>query len=414
MIMRSPLQSLRFACLALGLTVASVTVASMAQAQNLFAPAIKVNDKVITQFDLDQRARMLTLFRSPGDATKEARTQLIEERLKIDAAEALGVLPNREEVLLGMEEFASRANMNTEQFLRALKGGGVEEQTFREFIISGVAWRTLVRARFGPKVEVGDNDIDQALASAATGAGNIRVLLSEIILPAPPPQAAAAQARANELSQITTEAAFSSAARKYSATASRGRGGKMDWMPLSNLPAPLHPIILGLARGQVTDPIPINGGIALFQMRGIEEGKVAAPEYSAIEYAAYYIAGGRSPETLAAAKKIKNRVDTCDDLYGIAKGQPEEVLERGSKAPADIPTDIGIELAKLDKHEVSTALTRGDGQTLVFLMLCGRTPKQAEDLDRDQIGVSLQNRRLASYADGYLAQLRSEARIIEY
>ena len=90
------------------------------------------------------------------------------------------------------------------------------------------------------------------------------------------------------------------------------------------------------------------------------------------------------------------------------------MLERGSKAPADIPTDIALELAKLDKHEVSTALTRADGQTLVFLMLCGRTPKHTEDLDRGQIGLSLQNRRLGSYADSYLAQLRSEARIIEY
>ena len=409
MIMRSPLQSLLFICLALGLTLAS-----MAQAQNLFAPAIKVNDKVITQFDLDQRARMLTLFRSPGDPTKEARIQLIEERLKLDAAQSFGVLPEREDVLVGMEEFAARANMGTEQFLAALQGAGVEEQTFREFVTSGVAWRTLVRARFGPKVEVGDSDIDQALTSAAIGAGNIRVLLSEIILPAPPQEAAAAQARANELSQIKTEGAFAAAARKYSATASRGRGGKLDWMPLSNLPPALHPIILGLARGQVTDPIPINGGIALFQMRGIEEGTVAAPEFSAIEYAAYYIAGGRSPEAFATAKKIMNRADTCDDLYGIAKGQPEEVLERGSKAPADIPTDIALELAKLDKHEVSTALTRADGQTLVFLMLCGRTPKQAEDLDRGQIGLSLQNRRLGSYADSYLAQLRAEALIIEY
>ena len=46
-------------------------------------------------------------------------------------------------------------------------------------------------------------------------------------------------------------------------------------------------------------------------------------------------------------------------------------------------------------------------------MLCGRTPALAEDADRDQIGLALRNRRLSSYADGYLEQLRSEARIIE-
>lgn len=407
MIMRTPLLSLLIALLAV-----TVTVSSTAQSQNLFAPAIKVNDKVITQFDLNQRSLMLAMFRAPGDPAKEARAQLIEERLKLDAAQALGVLPAGEEITTGMAEFAARANMSTEEFLAALKQGGIEEQTFRDFIVSGVAWRSLVRARFGPKVEVGDTDIDQALNATTTE--SIRVLLSEIIIPAPPAEAAAAQARANELSQITTESAFAAAARQYSATATSARGGRLEWMPLSNLPPALHPIILGLGRGQVSDPIPIDGAIALFQMRGIEEGKVATPVYSAIEYAAYYIAGGRSPDALATAQKLKNTVDTCDDLYGVAKGQPEEVLERGSKAPADIPSDIALELAKLDKHEVSTALTRADGQTLVFLMLCGRTPKQAEGVDRDQIGISLQNRRLASYADGYLAQLRSEARIIEY
>ena len=407
MIMRTPLLSLLIALLAV-----TVTVSSTAQSQNLFAPAIKVNDKVITQFDLNQRSLMLAMFRAPGDPAKEARAQLIEERLKLDAAQALGVLPAGEEITTGMAEFAARANMSTEEFLAALKQGGIEEQTFRDFIVSGVAWRSLVRARFGPKVEVGDTDIDQALNATTTE--SIRVLLSEIIIPAPPAEAAAAQARANELSQITTESAFAAAARQYSATATSARGGRLEWMPLSNLPPALHPIILGLGRGQVSDPIPIDGAIALFQMRGIEEGKVATPVYSAIEYAAYYIAGGRSPDALATAQKLTNTVDTCDDLYGVAKGQPEEVLERGSKAPADIPSDIALELAKLDKHEVSTALTRADGQTLVFLMLCGRTPKQAEGVDRDQIGISLQNRRLASYADGYLAQLRSEARIIEY
>ena len=71
-----------------------------------------------------------------------------------------------------------------------------------------------------------------------------------------------------------------------------------------------------------------------------------------------------------------------------------------------------MELAKLDKHEVSTNLTRSNGQTLVFLMLCGRVPQLSEDVDRDQIELGLQNRRLQSFADGYLEQLRSEARIV--
>jgi len=382
-----------------------------ARAQNLFAPAIKVNDRVITYYELEQRTRMLQLFRQPGDPAEAARQQLVEERLKVDAAASLGLALSDEEIEVGMEEFASRANMSTEQFLNALQGGGVAAQTYRDFIIAGVTWRQLVRAKFGPRVQVGEADVERALASNA-GAG-VRVLLSEIYIAAPPGQEAQAEARAREISQITSLTEFARAARNYSAAGSRGRGGKVNWMPITQLPPAIRGQILGLAPGQVTQPIPIPGAIALFQLRAIEEGQAPEPEYAAIEYAAYYMDGGRSEQTLAKAKKIYDNIDTCDDLYGIAKGQPEEVLERGSKKPEEIPQDIALELAKLDKHEVSTNLTRANGQTLVFLMLCGRVPQLADDVSRDQIELGLQNRRLESFARGYLEQLRSEARIIE-
>lgn len=397
---------------ALVLLVPSLLLATAdgAHAQNLFAPAIKVNDKVITRYELNQRARMLQLFRAPGDPNDLAQQQLIEERLKLDAAQANGLEISNEEVQAGMEEFAGRANMSAEQFIRALGGAGVAEQSYRDFIYSGVAWRTLVRAKFGPRVQVSEADVERALST--NGTGSVRVLLSEIILPAPPGREAAAQARADQISRITSTSAFSSAARRYSAAASRSRGGQLAWMPVANLPPAVQGAVLGLAPGQVTQPIPIQGGIVLFQMRGIEEGKVTEPEYAAIEYAAYYISGGRTEQALATAAKIRARVDTCDDLYGIAKGQPDEVLERGSKKPSELPNDIAIELAKLDKFEVSTNLTRAGGETLVFLMLCGRTPAIAENLSIDNITLSLQNRRLESFARGYLEQLRAEARIV--
>lgn len=383
-----------------------------AMAQNLFAPAIKVNDKVITRFELNQRAQMLQLFRSPGNPATEARKQLIEDRLKLDMAETLDILPSEQELEEGMADFAARADMTTEVFLQSLAQAGIEPVTFRDFILSRIAWGRLVRAKFGPRVEVAEGDVDRALAS--TGVGNVRVLLSEIILPAPPAEAAQVRERAEQIAQITSQAAFAEAAQRFSASESSLRGGRLDWTALANLPAPLHPIILGLGQNQVSDPVPIDGGFALFQLRGLQEGTVVQPSFSAIDYATYFIPGGRTAQALAQAEAIKSQIDTCDDLYGIAKGQPEERLQRLSKAPGEIAADIGVELAKLDKHEVSTALTRGEGQQLVFLMLCGRTPTDTEGIDRNDVALSVQNRRLASFADGYLAQLLDEARIIDY
>jgi peptidyl-prolyl cis-trans isomerase SurA len=380
-------------------------------AQNLFAPAITVNDSVITVYELEQRTRMLSVLNAPGNPKDLAREQLIDDRLRITAAEQAGIVPSPEEVLDGMTEFAARANLSREEFIQALEGNGVAAQTFRDFVRAGLSWRILVQSRFPSRVNITEDEIDRALGSS--GGSSVRVLLSEIIMPAPPPQAEEVRARAERISQITSEAAFSSEARKYSATATRGAGGRLPWQNLDDLPPVLRPLVLALAPGEVTDPIPIPNAVALFQLRGIEETGFTAPAYSAIEYAAYYLPGGRSEATLAQARVLAQRVDRCDDLYGEAQGKPAEVLDRQVLPPAEIPTDIAFELSKLDPGEASTALTRSNGQTLMFLMLCGRTAEINQEVDRDQFALGLRNQRLNSLSESYLSQLRSDARIIE-
>ncbi|KUF11957.1 peptidylprolyl isomerase [Pseudoponticoccus marisrubri] len=383
-----------------------------ASAQGLFAPAIIVNEKVITGYELEQRELMLRVLNAPGNVAEVAREQLIDDRLRQQAAEDAGIRPSEEDILEGMEEFAQRANLSREEFTQALAQRGVSEQTFRDFVRAGLGWRVLVRQRFAGRSAVSEAEVDRAL-SAQGGGSEVRVLVSEIIMPVTPGNEAQVRARAERISQLTSPSAFSAQARRFSATATRGNGGRLPWQPLSDLPPPLQPLLLGLRPGEVTDPIPLQGAVALFQLRDIEESGYTAPEVTAVEYAAYYMPGGRSDETLARARVLEGRVDRCDDLYGVAKGQPAEVLDRGTLPPSEIPTDIAYELSKLDPGEVSTALTRANGQTLVFLMLCGRSTAISEGADRQEITLGLRNQRISQLAEGYLAQLRADARIID-
>ncbi|WP_317054930.1 peptidylprolyl isomerase [Roseovarius rhodophyticola] len=394
--------------------VGAMSFASMAQAQNLFDTAIKVNDLSITQYEIDQRARMLSVFRAPGDPVKLAREQLIEDRLKIDAANSLGFQLEPEQIEAGMEEFASRVNLSSEELIQGLSQQGVDPLTFREFVAAGLTWREFTQARFGSRVSVDEDDIERA-RNATSGTSGVRVLLSEIILPVQPGQEQQVQELANRISEFTSEAQFAQAAREFSASRTAAQGGRMDWIPITQLPQGLQAVALGLGPGDVSDPLPLEGAVALFQLRDIQETEAPNPEYEAIEYAAYYINGGRSDQALARARQIANDVDTCDDLYGVAFGQPPEVLERGSKAINEIPSDIALELAKLDRGEVSYSLTRANGQTLVVLMLCGRVRSiEGEGPSAEQLTNFISSRRLESFANGFLEQLRAEARIVEF
>ena len=393
------------AVLGLGLMTAAPV-----SAQNLFAPVAKVNESVVTEFEVQQRQRFLEVLNAPGATREGALTSLIDERLRNEAVAEAGIELTPQGIEDSLAEFASRADLSTEEFTQALGQSGVSRETFRDFVVNSVGWRELVRARYASRVEITDAEINRALGE--TQGSGVRVLVSEIIIPAPPQQAARVNALAEQISQSKSTAEFSNYASRYSATASRGRGGRLPWQNLTDLPPSLQPLILNLAPGEVTDPLPIPNAVALFQLRDIEETSVTAPTYSEIEYAAYYIPGGRTEAALAQAAQIRGRIDTCDDLYGIAKGQPAEVLERVKKAPSDIPQDVAIELSKLDTGEVSTTLTRANGQTLMLLMMCGRTAAANASASREDVTNALRQERLTGYAEQLLEQLRADARIV--
>lgn len=397
---------------ALGVALMAAAASWPAAAQSLFSPAIRVNDEAITHFELEQRILFMQTLRIPGKPEEFARRALIEERLKEQAIRDAGIVIEADDVTAGIEELSSRTQLSAEEFVKALGEAGIAAETLRDYVRTGIAWRDLVTQKFLAQARPTDEEIDRALGQGSSG-GGVQVLLSEIIIPVSPENIEQVDALAQEISQITSLDAFAAAATQYSATDTRTDGGRLDWLPISRLPPGLQPAILALRPGEVTTPIALPSAVALFQMRGIAESAPGTPRYAAIDYAAYYIAGGRSPEALGAAQQLAARVDTCDDLFGVARGQPAEVLDRESLPPARIPQDIALELAKLDPDEVSTALTRNNGQTLVFLMLCGRTAEFDAEVSREDVANALATQRLNMLGESYLQQLLAEARIVE-
>ncbi len=381
--------------------------AGAAAAQGLYSPVIRVNDKAITPYEIEQRFLMLQALNAPGNLEEEARSRLIDERLQLQAAELLGISLTEDGLQSGIEEFAERANTDAENFLATLSSRGVAPETFADFVEAGLLWREVVRVRFAARAQVTEEDVDRAIALAGQE-GGARVLVSEIILPArTPEETAAAEIRATEVSQIEGFEAFATAARNFSASSSRAQGGRIDWIPLNNLPPPLRAQFLTLPPGGVTEPLRINDAIAVFQLRALEEVPTAGPEIISVEYATYLMPGAQQSDL----DSVAGRLDTCDDLYGVAYNSPPEYLEREVLTPAEIPADIARELEGMDENEISTRMVRGTVPMLV--MLCGRTNAAGAELDRAEIRDRLRNQRIAAYAEAYLAELRADAVIVE-
>ncbi|WP_185962065.1 peptidylprolyl isomerase [Palleronia caenipelagi] len=398
----------RIAALAASLLAGTVPLAC---AQNLFAPRAHVNGSVITQFEVQQRQIMFELFNAPDNSDEAALDALINERLQVAEARRLGLGITEAELLEGMSEFASRANLGREEFVAQIGRAGVDVESYEDFVRAGLAWRKVLADRFQGRIIVDSDDTDRALNSPP--APKLRVLLNELIIPAnTPDRAARAESLAPYISSITSFAEFRAAARQYSATASRDRGGAIDWLDLENLPPQLRGVLLALKPGEVTQPVRLPNALAFFQLREVDEVVQPATPVS-VEYATFLIPGGKSELGYQQAAQIRASVDTCDDLYTVARGSNPEQLERETRPIGQVPSDVAFELAKLDPGEVSTNLTRAGGQTLVFLMLCERSyrSQDAETPDPERLRSALVNRQANAAADVYLSDLRANATI---
>ena len=392
------LTAMKHAMIGWALGLACVVMApTMAAAQaSPFAAAMVVNDRVVSNYEVSQRILFMTLLRQPGDIQAMAMESLIEDRLRLSAAKALGLTSKPDELTAAMGDFAGRANLTAEQFVTALGKGGVERQAFRDFVEANLLWRSVIRTKYGASVTITEAEIDRAIASGASAGGEIKVLLSEIVIPTNA-NATEALALANKLrAELKSETSFAAAAHLYSKSPTAAKGGRLEWTPVSALPPGVAARVTALKKGETSVPIQVPGSVMLFYLRDIAQTAGDGTQVKMIDYAAFALAEGQDPASIRA------RVDRCDDLYALARGLPADRLTRETVAEAQMPAAYAGAMAHLDPGE--TAMV---GST--FLMLCSRNPQSDVPPSRDDVRALLTNQRLGQLAENYLEELRSEA-----
>ena len=397
----------------LSFVLLAVTVmAQPLMAQGLFSPVITVNDDVITKYELDQRVSMLEALGARGDLREQAIDGLIADRVRTAEAGSFGLVATEAQTLQALEEFAARNNQSVEGVLGVLAARGVTRETLRDFVTANFIWQSLIRQRFAGSTSVSEAEVDAALA--ATGEStNLRVLVSEIVLPLIEGQEQEIRKLADDIAKLRSQDEFSSAARQFSVAASRADGGQLDWLSLSNLPPALRPVLLPLAIGEVSQPLELPNAVALFQMRGLSEAAPTSGSVSSIEYGLVSVAATDGTPELAALSAIADRALRCDDLYGLSQGITGAQVAIRTQLPNDLPRRESLWLARLDAGETLVDTTTDDqGATVANLvMLCSRTSAANRDASRDEVRLRLLNEKLNARADSLTESLKATARI---
>ena len=240
-----------------------------------------VNQDAISISDVNDRMRLIMtssgLANTPeimNKVSQQVLASLIEEQIKLQEAERLGIEVSDEEIDKAFASLAEQNKFTPEQFTEILKRSGVNKATMERQIQAQIAWTKIVQSAVLSQVSVTDNDVEDALARMQANKGTTEYLVAEIFLPYETSQEASnVQQLANRLvGQIREgQAPFYKVAQEFSKSAGASNGGDLGWVQQGQLAQEVDGVLRTMAKETVSAPIRSASGYHILYLRDIRQ-----------------------------------------------------------------------------------------------------------------------------------------------
>ncbi|MEK9946397.1 MAG: peptidylprolyl isomerase [Alphaproteobacteria bacterium] len=393
-------------------------------AQSVQTIAAVVNDEIISNFDLDQRIRLVISSSGAEPSAQLANqlksqvlTGLIDERLQVQEARRLNIDVTEEEIAGAVGFIEDQNGMEEGNLARVLESQGASIETLHEQLRAQIAWSKVVSRRLRPRVVVGADEID-TLVERLKKTGRVERLTSEIFLSFSDQNAAVREdviANARTLiGQLQDGASFPILAQQFSQSVSAADGGDLGWITSAELPEAAGAALETLTINEVSSPITTRDGVYILLVRERRRFASVDPEQITVALKQIFVplnANADDDSTgsqMALARTIAGTVRGCEDFDVLAQEMgSEESGDLGRVKVADTPAQFRETILALDVGEASPPVRTENG--IHVFMVCERVQPEAPDPDRRAIENSIGQARLSMLARRYLRDLRRDA-----
>ncbi len=408
------------------LLAALTTALAPARAQQLIERiAAVVNDEVISTSDIRARLR-LDLLASGLEPTQQNQQRLmpgvlrtlINERIQLQEAGRFNIEVGEADLEEALGNVANQNGLSADAMRSMLAQNGIPISTLEERLRSSIAWTRLTQRRFGPRIDIGDEEVEEVIERYRSNQGLPEYLLAEIFLAVDSPdEERQVRQLADQLAaEIRQGAPFPRVARQFSQSGGAASGGDMGWVLQGQLDPALDSVLPQLQPGQLSPPIRSPSGYHILLMRDRRRVAEASADdvVASLRRLALPVPPGapRSEveRAMATAEEASRTVRSCEALAERARELGVgDLLEAGRGPIGQLPPAIRAEVAGLPDGVPSRAIRLPDG--VVVLMLCDRDLSAAGLPSREEIVDGLARERLNLMRRRYLRDLRNAAYI---
>ncbi len=405
----------------------NITLFGRADPDKRTATAI-VNGYVITGTDIDQRVALVTAASEapiPEDEMLRLRVQvlrnLIDETLKIQAAEADELAAKREEVEETYQQLAAQNfGSDPKKMDTYLESIGSSAASLKRQIEGEVAWENLLRRNVMPRVNISAEEVNEVLEQMIKDKGTDEYRIGEIYLSASTENRAAVLKNAQTImQQLQQGGSFVAYARQYSEASTQVVGGDLGWVRIGQLPPQLGAAVRVMQPGQLNGPIEIPGGFSIIYLINKRQVLMADPAEAILNLKQISIAfpPGVTQEQAEAKVdefgKYLSSLRGCADVEAGAAKIGAEVIANDQIKAANLPPQLRDVVLQLQIGQ-ATPPFGGVQEGVRVLMLCGRDdPKDAGAPTFQAVMKIIEDERVNKQAQRLLRDLRNDA-YIEY
>lgn len=232
-----------------------------------------VNDDIITSYDFYNRVNMALVNTglpknkdSFNKITPIVMQELIEESLKVQAANDVGLIISEEEINQAIMTIAQRNNMEMSEFNQSLLKSGIEIDTLKDQIEANMLWGKYVNKKIFPRVDIPEEEVDEFIKKLADNEGEQEYLIEEIFYPVDSVEieSSAEELLEEILIEIKQEPeSFSELAARFSKAPNQGRIG---WVLPDTLSTQIREVVVAMDSGEVSPIIRTLQGFSIIKL----------------------------------------------------------------------------------------------------------------------------------------------------
>ncbi len=262
--------------------------------------AVMVNGDPITNFDIEQRAKLNALTGTKNPDRKAILNDLIDEKVKIKEAKKFGVDPSASDIDQAFGGMAQRMRLSGDQLTKVLESKGIRPDTLKQRIRADMVWTSLVRGRFKESLQVGEKDVNTAVKAAGEAADadafEYRMQPVVLIVPRGAPQSEF-EGRRKEAESLRERVTSCEEANSYFKSMRNAAIREIVVKTSADLPPSLREVLDKTPVGHLTAPEVTKQGIEMVVLCGRRATTVDTPKKREIRekmYAQKYEAKSKS------------------------------------------------------------------------------------------------------------------------